>query len=121
MGKKAGLVALISGTQIGCIFVFGFILWGVLSKAAALSLILGGLVGVLAGLYMAVKVFAGGVKSTPVFLARYYSGHMLKLLIVAIMLPVIFLYTDAEALWVMCGLCITQIIYLIILPFIKRP
>ena len=120
MGKKAELVALISGTQIGFVLLAGAIIWGVNGFLAAISLLLGGAVGILSGLIMAAKVFQGGVIPTSVFLRRYYSGHFTKLLFVVVALAVTFKYTALDAFWVICGLIITQIIYLMILPFKRQ-
>ncbi len=120
MGKKARLVAILCGIQVGLVIVFSSLLWCVKGEFAAISLLLGGFVGVLAGLFLAVKVFSVGVVPTTTFLRRYYSGHMLKLMLIAVMLVLIFKFIEVDALFLIMGLCISQVVYLIILPFVKR-
>lgn len=120
MSRKAKLVALLSGTQTALVTLFSVFLLNVDGKIAAISMLLGGFVGIVSGLFLAIKVFSGGVIPTSTFLQRYYSGHMLKLVLITVMLVLIYKFIEVDALTLIIGLCVTQIVYLLILPFIKR-
>ena len=118
--SKAKLLTLLCSIQVGLLTLFSVLFWCTKGHLAAISMLLGGFVGISAGIFLAIKVFSSGVIPTTTFLRRYYSGHMLKLVLIAVMLVLIFKLMKVDALFLILGLCVSQMVYLIILPLVKR-
>ncbi len=120
MNTKAKFVIQLCLTQLIMIILFALLLWGLKSGLEAKSVLLGGSIGLVANLFVAIKVFTKGVMPSETFMRLYYSGSMTKLVFIAAMIALTLTYIIVEPLWLIIGLSVSQIIYLIIWPFLKR-
>lgn len=120
MGRKAKLVATISGAQIGSVVFFSVLVWSTASFDAAISALLGGAAGWLGGLLGLIRPTTEEVISSEVFLKRYFAGQMLKLLTIALLIAAIFVFLTSDPFWVIAGLAISQLTLILFLPFIRR-